>query len=74
MHRTTALTHWVTLTNFIPILENPEVPDLARCEQALVMWILLAEGKPLDFAKYSLIDQHLDLASSSGPDLILLRL
>ena len=31
-----ALTHWVTITNFISVLENPKVPDLARQEQGTV--------------------------------------
>ena len=46
--------------------------NAVRCR--LVRWILPEEDRRLGFAKYSLIDQHPDLASSSDRDLILLRL
>jgi len=35
------LTHWVIITSFISVQENPKVPDLARHEQAFVMPTIL---------------------------------
>jgi predicted nucleic acid-binding protein len=32
------LTHWVTITNFIPSYGNPEAPSLSRHEDCLVTW------------------------------------